>query len=291
MNKKTYLLFWLVTMLLVLSAPKFVSAYNLSIDINPFGYANYSTPSILGEEDDSHKEEEKEEKKSEKLEIKEVKETPKIEKPENIEIKKEENKSRVIFKKNQKIEQEMRPEKVSVKFSANPKTSPVHKPEVEDVGESENDDTSEVLKERAERKNEKVEIQSETHDDGKVEIQIESRDIKAILKDTEVELDVKQNNIGLTNDKNERTELVHLPDQAMEKFLEYGITATPGSLQVGRSGDNFEYSVNAIKMQKLFGLIPHNTKFKLKLDDSDGSVTEEVISNNVFERLINLFSI
>lgn len=275
---------WLLV--LFLATPVTVSAYNLGMDVSQWGYVNYSYPAVLGDED--KQDEDKEEIKENKVE---TKETVKVEKPERIEIKKEENKTRVTLKKQEKIEQKLTPEKVSLKFSAIPKITPIHKPEVEDIGSSDsNDDSTDVIKERESRKGEKVEIQSETHDDGTVEMQIESRTVKAKIKNSKIELDVKNNNVGSTDDSGNKMELIHLPDQAMQKFLDMGVSMTPDTLEVGQSGDKFEYTVDTVKMQKLFGLIPRQAKFKLKLDDSTGSVTEQAVANNIIDTIFNLFS-
>jgi len=297
MNKKIYFLLWLTVLFLV--SPTSSSAYNLGMDVNQFGYIKYSYPTVLGDEDkpeeqrieNKQESNKQEEKKPEKVE---VKETPRVEKPEKIEIKKEENKIKVEFKRQEKVEQEMKPEKVSLKFSAVPKTTPVHEPESEDIGGSkvddDTDDTDKVLEDRSQRKDEKIEIQSEVHDDGTVEMQIESRTVKAKIKNSEIELDVKNNNIGSTDNEGNKMELVHLPDQAMQKFLDMGVSATPDTLEVGQSGNSFEYTVDAVKIQKLFGLIPRETKFKLSLNDSTGTVEQKATANNLIEQILNLFS-
>lgn len=284
MNNKIYFLLWLIVLFLV--TPFDTSAYNLGIDVSKYGYVTYSYPSVLGDEDkeDEKKEENKEEKKEEKREEKnEVKETPKVEKPEKIEIKKEENKTRVTLKKREKAEQKLTPEKVSLKFSASPRAS--------EVGVSHRDDNAtEALNERTERKDEKIEIQSEVHDDGTVEMQIESRTVKAKIKNSEIELDVKNNNVGATDSEGNKIELVHLPDQAMEKFKDLGVSTTPDTLEVGQSGDGFEYTVDAVKIEKLFGLIPREVKFKLSLNDSTGTVEQKLFANNLVDQILNIFS-
>lgn len=268
MNKNKYILLWLLV--LFLATPNVTLAYNLGIDVSQWGYVSYSNPTVLG--DQNKQEEKKEEKREEK---KEVKESVRVERPEKIEVKKEENKTRVMLKKQEKVEQKLTPERVSLKFSASPKN----------IG------TSDALKEREERKNEKVEIQSEIHDDGTVEMQIESRMVKAKIKDGEMELDLKNNNVGASDDNGGKAELIHLPDQAMQKFLDMGITMTPDTLEVGQSGDKFEYTVDTVKMKKLFGLFSRKAKVKLTLDDSTGVVTEEPNPENVIGRIFDLFSI
>ncbi|MFA7301473.1 MAG: hypothetical protein WC069_04135 [Candidatus Shapirobacteria bacterium] len=286
MNKKQYFFLWFIVLFLISSQSSL--AYNLNIDVSRYGYVSYSTPSVLGDNNQSevHKSEDKKEKDNKK----EVKETPRVEKPEKIEVKNEENKIKIELKKQEKIQQTLNPQKAILKFPVSPKTTPIHQPEVNGIGNSTMDDSDDVLKARSERKDEKIEIQGETRDDGTVELQIESRAIKAKIKNSEIELDVKNNNVGVTDNDGNKIELVHLPDQAMTKFLETGISMAPDTLEVGQSGDNFEYTVEAVKIKKLFGLIPRETKFKLSLNDGTGAVEQKAISISLADRLLNLFS-
>lgn len=265
-------------LILFLITPKTVSAYNLGMDVSLGGYVDYSNPTVLGVENKLKEQKTENRKIQQKIE---VKETPRVEKPEKIEIKKDENMTRVTFKKQEKVVQEMKPENVNLKFDAVPKTTPVHIPEAVSVGESNVDNTNDVLIERGNRINEKVQIQSEIHDDGTSEIQIESRMVKAKVKNSEIELDLKKNNVG---------ELVHLPDQAMQKFLDLGVSVATESMEIGQSGNKFEYSVNTVKEQKLFGLIPRQAKFKMILDDNTGNIEQKAVANNIIEQLLNMFS-
>lgn len=276
MNKNICAVFGLIVLFTIY--PATVSAYTINMDVSQYGYTKYSFPAILGDED---KPEEKKE---------EIKETPRVEKPERIEIKKEGSKIKIELKKQDKIEQRLNPEKTSLKFPAIPKTTPANRPEVKDVGDSRVDDTDEIIRERSERKDEKVEIQSEVHDDGTIEFQVESRSVKAKIKNSEIELDVKNNNIGITDDNGNKIELVHLPDQAMQKFIDLGISASPDSLEVGQSGNNYEYTINATETHKLFGLFPRETKYKLSLNDSNGYVGQQKVANNIVDQILNLFS-
>lgn len=286
MSKKSMVFLWLVILFLMM--PSVTMAYSLGMDVNQSGYVSYSYPVVLGDDDRDGETEERKIEKSEEKRI-EVKETPRVEKPEKIEIKREEKKIKVEFKNKEKVEQEMKPESVNLKFSAAPKASSVKENEVERNSDEENR-LQEVIREREKRVSEKMEIQSEVHDDGTVEMQVESRNIKAKIKNSEIELDVKSNNIGSTDSQGRRMELVHLPDQAMERFLSVGVTATDDTLEVGQSGDNYEYTVDATKTKKLFGLIPRETKYKLSLNDSTGTVEQRAVANNVIEQILNLFS-
>jgi hypothetical protein len=68
MNKKTYLLAWLVVLFLVSQVP--ASAYNLGMDVNKYGNVRYSNPSVLGEEDKPEEHEAEDKKEEEKIESK-----------------------------------------------------------------------------------------------------------------------------------------------------------------------------------------------------------------------------
>lgn len=307
MNKNSYLFTYLVIASLL--TPASASAYYMSMDIGSAGSVSYSYPSVLGDEDkpEEHKEEKKEEKREEKKEEKKEDKPDKVEeRPEKIEIKKVENQTKVKLIKQDKVKQELSPEKVSLKFSAVPKLTLTPSPkkdgdlnadETENEVDSENNDSSDgqeelrkTIKERSERKGEKVEIQSEVHDDGTVELQLESRDVKAKIRDGEIEIDVKNNSIGTTNDSGVDVELTHLPDQALQKFIDRGLSTVPDTMEVGQSGDSFEYTIDATKKEKLFGIFPREAKYKLKMDDQNGVVTEQKVNNNIIDRLLNIFT-
>ncbi|MFZ2152510.1 MAG: hypothetical protein WAV41_00435 [Microgenomates group bacterium] len=294
-NKILFLFFWLSIFLFVTTDTAL--AYNINISLDNYGNATYSFPSVLGDDDqpekpdtekkEESKEEKKEEKKSEKSE---VRETPNTSRPEKIEIKREENKSKVTLKKSDKSKQELRPDKVKLKFSAVPKLTPTPKMEVEDEANDSSDDVTKVVEDRANRTNEKVEFQSEVHDDGTVEMQLESRNIKAKIKSDEIELDVKNNNIGMTNNAGVQTTLVHLPDQVITKFLELGISSTPDSLEIGQSAEGFVYKSKSIKNQNLFGIFPRQVEYDVSLNDSTGDITQQKSAANFVQQFLNLFT-
>jgi len=253
----------ILLLVLALASVQNVEAYNLGIKVDKYGWATYSSPAVLGEED-KQETEKPEDNKKEEQKTEEKRETPKVERPEKIEIKKSEKSTTVKLSEDNKVKQELKLKNTFVKYTTNSK-----------VGDTEK---------------EEIQIQSEVHDDGKVEIQIESKQVKAKIKDTEIELDLKNHNIGTTNDEGKKIELIHLPDQAVEKLMEIGATMDTETLEVGRSGDNYEYTIDAVKKEKLLGLFPVDTKFKLTLDDTSGTVTQKEVANNIIETIINLFS-
>ncbi|MBI2464676.1 hypothetical protein HYV64_00905 [Candidatus Shapirobacteria bacterium] len=310
MNKNSYLFTYLVIASLL--TPASASAYYISMDIGTAGVVTYSYPSVLGDEDkpeekkEEKKEEKREEKREEKKEEKREDKPSRVEpRPEKIEIRKVENKTNVKLIKQDKVRQELSPEKVSLKFSAVPKVTPTSslkkddlaENEIENEVENENEDLSDgqkelrkTIKDRSGRKDEKVEIQSEVHDDGTVELQLESRDVKAKIKNGEIEVDVKNNNIGSSDNSGIEKKLIHLPDQALQRFIDKGMSTVPDTLEVGESGVGYEYSITATKKEKLFGLIPRVAKYKLTLDDQNGVVSEQKVNSSVVERLLNIFS-
>ena len=303
MNKYSYLFTYLVIASLL--TPASVSAYYISMDVGTGGLVNYSYPAVLGDDDkpEEKREEKKEEKREEKKEERKEEKPRSVEqRPEKIEIRKIENKPKVKLIKQEKIKQELSPEKVSLKFSAVPKSTPtttlkkdddLNESEVENETEDQNEDKKaleKTIRDRSMRKEEKVEIQSEVHDDGTIELQLESRDVKAKIKDNEIEIDIKNNNIGSSNNNGDEKKLIHLPDQALQKFIDRGLSTVPETLEVGGSGKGFEYSIDATKKEKIFGIIPRIAKYKLTLDDQNGLVSEEKVNTSVVDRLLNLFS-
>ena len=294
MKKQNQIIIWLVILFLVSTTT--VSAYNLGIDVNQKGQVKYSTPTILGDQnqpdgqdspDVNNPENSPEVSKPEKVD---VKETPKIENPEKIEIKNDGNKTQVELRKGDKTQQELNPEKINLEFSASPNSTPSGQSEAGDNGTSQTASSDATLKDRADRANEKVQLQSEVSNNGTVEMQLESRNVKAKINSSQIELDVKNNNIGVTDNQGNKVELVHLPDQAMQKFLDLGVSVEPGTLEVGQSGNTLEYTVDAIKMQKLFGLFAHQTNVKLSLNDSTGAINQQKVATNIIDTILNLFS-
>lgn len=303
--------------------PPTVSAYNVVIDVGTQGNTSYSYPAVLGDED-KKEEEKKEDKKEEKREEQKPESRPEEKredkKPENrhepkpshieprpvkIEVKKSSDAPKVKLINRNKSVQELSPEKVEIRLPSAPKKPELEvkkevekekelRPEVskiEDRDHQENeDDTNKTLKERTDRKFEKVEIQSEVHDDGSVELQVESRNIKAKVKTDQIDVDVANSSIGTTKQSGEGVDLIHLPDQAMQKFIDRGLSTVPDTLEIGQSGDSLEYSVRATKSEKLFGFIPRQTKYKMTMDDQNGAVTEQKVSDNVVDKILNLFS-
>ncbi len=308
--KQNITIFVFVLLAIVASTP--ANAYNLNIDVNR-GVAQYSSPAILGDNEDGEDEkedhsdedsktQEENKKVEEKVKKEEMSTVAKVEKPEKIEIKKIENKTQVTLKKKNEVNKVVKPENVVLKFSSAPtftfsQTSKVEdvgktevESEIEDEKENENDSSDDVIKERQSRAGEKVEIQSEVHDDGTVELQVESRNVKAKIKSKEIEIDVTTNNVGSTDSLGNQINLIHLPDQAMQKFYDLGVSTSPDTLEIGKSGNSFEYTIDSVKVQKLFGLIPRQEKFKLVLNDSTGTVEEKSQANNIIEGILNFLS-
>ncbi len=294
MNKQNQVIIWLVVLFLVSTTT--VSAYNLGIDVSKKGQVKYSYPTVLGDQNQSDGQDSPDSSKPEnspeapKPEKVDVKETPKIENPEKIEIKNEGNKTQVELKKGDKIQQELNPEKVNLEFSASPDATPSSQSESGDNGTTQTESSDAVLKDRASRASEKVQLQSEVSNNGTIEMQLESRNVKAKINSSQIELNVKNNNIGVTDSQGNKVELVHLPDQAMQKFLDLGVSVQSDTLEVGQSGNSLEYTVNAIKIQKLFGIFPLQTNVKLSLNDSTGAINQQKLASNVIDTILNLFS-
>ncbi len=284
MNKTKQFLLLLTVFLAFLPTP--CLAYSLGMDVDRYGNVSYSIPSVLGDEDEE--EVDKIEKKPEKVERKE---TPGVKRPEKIEIKNEDNRTTVTFKKQEKTLQELKPERINLKFpSASKTTNPSNFKEDENDIDEKNEEIDDIMREREERKEEKIEIQSEIGDDGKIEFQLESRNVKAKVRDDKIELDVKNNDIESVNSQGNIVKLNHLPDQAEQRFLDFGIASISGSLEVSKSDEGFVYTSEGTRVKKLLGIIPRNVTYGLTLNDKTSQVSQQELSRNIIQQLLNALS-
>lgn len=277
--------FLLLSIVFFAFLPTGAFAYSLGIDVDQYGNVSYSIPSVLGDEDNEEVE------KTEDPEKIEVKETPEVKRPERIEVTNEENGTTVRFKRQEKVQQELKPEKVNLNFfSASKATNkPTLKKEDNDIDqESEEIDT--IMKERKERKKEKVEIQSEVGDDGKIELQLESRNVKAKIHDDEIELNVEDNDIESVDSQGNVIKLKHLPDQAEQRFLELDTVNVSDTLEVSKSDDGFVYKSEGTRVKKLLGLIPRNVTYELTLNDNTSQVSQQEVSQNIIQQILNALS-
>lgn len=198
--------------------------------------------------------------------------------------------------------------------------------EKEDTDEEEEEATDSAAvkrsrEERQERKAEKFEIQSEVADDGTIEFQFESRDVKAKLNGAQFTVDPATNIVTLITPSGNIHHLNHLPDQAIRNMIRAGVirgvtapiakvatesaTTDEGSpsaelatvleseleLEVQDDG-SVVYTTTVKKPKKLLGLFRRDVLTKVQLDDETGEISEsEVRAATLVGRLLNYLSL
>lgn len=138
-------------------------------------------------------------------------------------------------------------------------------------------------------KSRQFQIQSEQHDDGSVELQFQSKDVKAALIGTQIVVDPKTKQIGVTT-TNGKTQLLHfLPDEAVAVMKAAGFT-TSGSIASQSAGvklisepdGTIKYSLMEDQPRKIFGLFSIKVPTKIELNDQTGKVTSTVVEPTNF---------
>lgn len=205
--------------------------------------------------------------------------------------------------------------------------------QVESEEEVESTDSASVKQsreERQERKEEKFEIQSEVADDGSIEFQFESRDVKAKLHGAEFTIDPTTNVVTLITPSGTVHHLNHLPDQAINNMIRAGVIsgitepiatritdsalledATSSSdldtasqsaaledvleseleLEVTDDG-SVVYTTTVKKPKKLLGLFRRDVLTKVELNDETGEISEsEVQASTLIGQLLNFLSL
>lgn len=129
--------------------------------------------------------------------------------------------------------------------------------------------------ERQERVQEQIQLQNSLGPDGQ-ELNLESRGIRAALRNDRVTVDPETNSLILTTRDGEQRVLTTLPDQAAERMLEVkGIANIDGdNLEVRERDGKLEYVTKAQRVKRLFGLFNRPVETELSVDDQSGEVTE-----------------
>lgn len=155
----------------------------------------------------------------------------------------------------------------------------------------------EITRERKERRDEKISIQTEKHEDGQTEFQFESRDVKAKIRGSEIVVDPETNSVTVVAPNGETHELIHLPDQAMAQLLEHSSSEGVNSLAaeeieiVTKEDGTVAYTVRQEKRKRLFGLFERTIETEVELDDSTGEITEtDAEAESPLVRLLNSWS-
>ncbi len=163
--------------------------------------------------------------------------------------------------------------------------------------EREQEARKKTIEERNKRVGEKIEIQSEVHDDGQTEFQFESRNVRATLKGSEFTINPTTNGITVTTPAGQTHELIHLPDQALERMKEAGllgdqVATSSAKIQIETKDDgSVVYQTQIEKTKRIFGLFPRQVETTVELNDATGQVTEtQVQPTNIVDRFLNFLA-
>jgi hypothetical protein len=200
-----------------------------------------------------------------------------------------------VLKPGEKTE-EIETDSVNIQMPAN------QKPELESESESENEredineEIKRIKKERSERKD-KLEIRTETNDDGTQEFKIESGAIKAKFKSSDFTIDPTTNAVKITTADGQTHTLTHLPDQALEQMIS---TKKLGSTDVidqseltieTKDDGSVVYKTKVTNKRKLFGFIPFNYESEIELNDADSEVSTKPTDTSFVSRLLQGLSL
>lgn len=135
----------------------------------------------------------------------------------------------------------------------------------------------EQKQERQEREEERLELRNNIGPDGQ-ELNLESRGIRAALRDKTVTIDPETNSLILTTKDGEERVLTTLPDQAVERMLEVrGVDdVDTENVEIRERDGKLEYVTQARRMKRLFGLFERPVETELSVDDESGELTETV---------------
>lgn len=294
MKKVTLVL--LVVMIFLAQVPQILA---LEILVDSTGTAFIYENDVLGDEEDATKEE-REDKKVEPFRTVSNREEKKIKIEANkkaIKVKLErENKSNAGTKITEK--EEIETKRIKLLAPAGPTAIK--------AGDSA-DDTSELTKkqvelqeqlreERQERHEETLELRSEINEVGETELELESRKIKAKIKQgAQFQLDPTTNQVSIVTPSGNTHVLEHLPDQAIERMKEHGLfsdTLDEAQIEI-ETKDTGEvvYKVEGTRRKHIFGVIPREVETEIELDDATGEVTEtEVSSPSLLDQFLDAVS-
>ncbi len=128
---------------------------------------------------------------------------------------------------------------------------------------------------RQDRAQEQLEIKNNIGPNGQ-ELNLESRGIKAALRNKAVTLDPETNSLILTTQDGEQRVLTTLPDQAVERMLEIkGLTEIDAeNVEIEDEDGRLKYVTKARRVKRLFGMFERPIETEVSVDDQSGEVTE-----------------
>ncbi len=138
-------------------------------------------------------------------------------------------------------------------------------------------------------KTRQFQIQSEQHDDGTVELQFQSKDVKAALIGTQIVVDPKTKQISVTAANGKTQLLTHLPDEALAAMQAAGFNTTGNvasqSARVELKSEpdgSVKYTLMEDQPRKILGLFSIKVPTEIELNDQTGKVTATVVQPTNF---------
>jgi hypothetical protein len=166
----------------------------------------------------------------------------------------------------------------------------------DDEGEAEA--IKEIRLERKERIEEKVELRSESDENGETRLELRSGETKATLRNGEVLVNPQTNDVSITAADGVQTRrLNHLPDQAIARIkelieLRQNADGSEPEVEIETTDDGeVLYTTETLREKRLFGLFKREVQTRVELNDSTGEVTEtEIPAVSAWERFLNRFA-
>lgn len=297
--KKTLPVFVFAILFLSLSSP----ARALDILILPNGSVAFYAGQVLGDEDGN---EQKEEEKTRERHEERKEEEQRLEKPERvvpstaakqIRLRENERTTEVILEKRQKTKSHAFETQEVMRTDAVRMEVPAAIREREEEQEQEREDATperrETERERSSRREEKIQIETKVEDDGRTEMQFQSRSVQATVKNAEIVVDPQTNVVSVVTPSGKTVELVHLPDQAKERMIAAGVIGeqSPQAALEVETNDEGEtvYGLEEERTGRFLNVIPVKQRVRIELNDQTGEISESVVSPNAVARFFSQF--
>lgn len=290
--KKTFLITILVGVVLLVSIPQ---VFALEIKVLQDGSINFYEDSVLGNEDNDIGEDETEDeteqgdlirttnlnggKISVELENDEIK----------VDIEKKSGSNQVETSKVSRLNMEI----PSGKTKAQQNMSGKNKADVKEAREEYKAYLEQLKEERKTRLQEQLELRNKQREDGKQEMELESRGITARLTRAEFVYDSTTGIVTLTTPSGNVHELNHFPDQAILRMEEVVADDLENAdIEVlTTNDDSIVYKTKGTKKTKFLGLFSRDIDTEIVLDDETGEVIEtDLQAASILGRLLDSLS-
>lgn len=149
--------------------------------------------------------------------------------------------------------------------------------------------TDKLQEQRQERIEERVEIRNMYDQDGRERFEIMSRNMTARVNGANFAYDQETGEVLLTTPSGQEHILQHLPDQAIARMEEQGLSVdSEQEVEIETTDDGYvRYKAQGSKPKKFLGLFNRNVETEVVLDDLTGEASEnEVAPEGFIDRLL-----